>query len=1633
MNNTLNNFLVTLSILLGVTLLSLAWSQAQNTTSIPTPTQDEVLKPITVRSVSTKGVVLEVPYQIEGEAERIVTIEKFNDCSLVNTRTTEGKVIAPNKVQFSSEGGQVIFVFNCEQEKEAPRFAHYKITREVLPELVLPGQTAEVKLIVENNGKAAGEYSISDILPARASLQIDNTQDFAWQEKLEAGQTNTHSYFVQATCTAPIEINWQGVFEPRRPGPGVTGQVITGKLELTQLTITMEEVSKAIKAERPFELTFNINNPSKNVAELTLNLSSTNLEVLESPNSINIPAEETATAKFKLVAKAEGVTNFKLTPSYENLVDCEEHSQEFTINIHPKAVLPPITVTASLSFDAFVENVIGAKGMAFLVRLPENVNYVPGSAILDEETIADPLQKDNFLVFELQKRTQGKIGFVVTHSDQLLITEADTALLALLPEPIEVVGFGPSANVTPPEGEEATKETIEQAESTETTAEIVAEEQVAKKFDAITIYQKADIVTITPEERKRVGAVILEPTAGLVIRSGNIVNISIDIPLSHQATLFVNNKVVPSEKLGQETANQNLARKTLDYIAVSLESGPNELKVESQGDDGETLVDSITVFLAGAPEKVTITPISELMADSANPLDFDIKVRDAWDNIPNDGFLTIELENAEPAGDDENAQQLGYQVRYLDGKALLKIAPLPLPDTITIIANLGNEEDSLRFKQNFVVGSDFRPWIANGVGSLGITYDINGKSSDDFHVGYEASFFARGTILENYQLTLAANYPDYPLGIYGDPYKTFAVTGSSGELSQDTPSRHGVFARIESNLSYLQYGDFDTSFEDSQFALTRGYTGLSGEYRLGSPAFIRGYVVNSVTGNERQEELESDGTSFYRLAVKPIAEGSLKVEVIKRNSFNGTLINTEVDDGKDVLLGKLEALKHYKVNEELGFITLNRQLPLTDLQGNPYSLKVHYQVVNEEDGQRDWRFGVQAGYDIKTTDFGVDNIAFRAGMYHEVLKNRGNVNVATVGATVQTKHLKASVEGAYGSDDDNSGLAAVADIDYSSENLQAAAHYDYTSKEFRSAESTGNNDGHNLDTQFSLMIIENLGFLHNASFSYRADKLTYDVDNSVNYQISNVDFAKDVGAEFGLQLENSATRILAGFGINEPFSVERARIKVLHRQALSASDNSITEFTVGYRVLGALELTLTDKLEWGVGNSVLVGFSTVQESSLFGVFAVEGTGEFTKQGDTDLGLSTSFSNAELLGAAANWGSTLIKANYSLPSGTSLTAGQANLGISTSYPITKEISLEAAYDQKSDFNNSDNNTYVLGAGARYDTEDANATFRYELRLAKELKQVASAGFNALVLEDLFLSSKLELISDESATPKEGLRFNVAAAYRGDAFDILTQHTFELGAYQKDGEDELNGDFRIVLPVHADFSSVFNTDFQAKFDVSLGYVYRYRESTGYQDMISLGGRLQAWEGGYIGAFGQLFHDWKQNEFAYGFTAEVSQRVFCGTYAVAGYSWNTLADPVFGHEGLQLRVDIAVDEQFNCSTPKEIYGLVFSDVNSNGIKDIDEQGIGRVLIRLYDQNNELVSTVHSKDNGSYHIYDLRRGVYTLVVTLPEGYAGFSPVKQGDNTNYDSDVNANGEAKDLDLEGSMQLDVGLLLQELP
>lgn len=112
--------------------------------------------------------------------------------------------------------------------------------------------------------------------------------------------------------------------------------------------------------------------------------------------------------------------------------------------------------------------------------------------------------------------------------------------------------------------------------------------------------------------------------------------------------------------------------------------------------------------------------------------------------------------------------------------------------------------------------------------------------------------------------------------------------------------------------------------------------------------------------------------------------------------------------------------------------------------------------------------------------------------------------------------------------------------------------------------------------------------------------------------------------------------------------------------------------------------------------------------------------------------------------------------------------------------------------------------------------------------------------------------------------------------------------------------------------------------------------------------------------------------------------------------------------------------------------IRGRVWSDLDSDGLQDGGELGLGGVLIQLFDGDDALVASTTTDGSGMYSFW-VPPGTY-VVEADSTGYA-VSPQDVGSNDAIDCDVGADGRSPDLVLAdgGEAIVDIGLMPEPPP
>ncbi|QSV45388.1 SdrD B-like domain-containing protein [Geobacter benzoatilyticus] len=90
--------------------------------------------------------------------------------------------------------------------------------------------------------------------------------------------------------------------------------------------------------------------------------------------------------------------------------------------------------------------------------------------------------------------------------------------------------------------------------------------------------------------------------------------------------------------------------------------------------------------------------------------------------------------------------------------------------------------------------------------------------------------------------------------------------------------------------------------------------------------------------------------------------------------------------------------------------------------------------------------------------------------------------------------------------------------------------------------------------------------------------------------------------------------------------------------------------------------------------------------------------------------------------------------------------------------------------------------------------------------------------------------------------------------------------------------------------------------------------------------------------------------------------------------------------------------------CACGGIIGDFVWEDLNSNGIQDADEPGIGGVTMILKDKDGNQITTVTTDANGFYSFTGLCPAQYTVEVVTPDGYLPTSPCSLDQTTGNDS-----------------------------
>ncbi len=436
--------------------------------------------------------------------------------------------------------------------------------------------------------------------------------------------------------------------------------------------------------------------------------------------------------------------------------------------------------------------------------------------------------------------------------------------------------------------------------------------------------------------------------------------------------LFVNDVEIPEKSVGKKVVDFQNQVEAWEFIGVELNPGHNTLRLAQLDPWGNQRGAALITLIAPKPlRKIRIGVPKQAEADGKTPVRVAVHLLDA-DDVPVmlRTELTLETTDGEWKVEDIDPRQPGTQIYIQGGEAFLPLMSPSDAGTAKIRISSGTVQSEAQLP--FVPA--LRPMIASGVvdeilslhnfsgnsispvqtndgfeeelRALSIS-NASGTTQLDSHVGLSL----KGKVQGSYLLTLAYDSDKANERLFRDiqPDEFYPVYGDSSVRSYDAQSTSRAYLRVDHGQSYVLYGDFATTEDDTTHVLTvynRSLTGMREHYqndRVNVTAF-----ASHDTYAQHVQEIPANGTSGpYMLAN---ATGVI----------NGELIDILVRDRNQpaVILKITPATRFvdYELEPYSGEILFTSPVPSLDQNLNPISIRVTYEM--DQGGERFWVSGV---------------------------------------------------------------------------------------------------------------------------------------------------------------------------------------------------------------------------------------------------------------------------------------------------------------------------------------------------------------------------------------------------------------------------------------------------------------------------------------------------------------------------------------------------------------------------------------------------------------------------------------------------------------------------------------------------
>ena len=824
-------------------------------------------------------------------------------------------------------------------------------------------------------------------------------------------------------------------------------------------------------------------------------------------------------------------------------------------------------------------------------------------------------------------------------------------------------------------------------------ATVLVNNEDLKKSISYILNNKENIV------RNVIGKVgLIYPEKDEVVATSSI-DIKVGIPDKANYRLLLNGEEVSKDFLAEKSIDKASRTIYLKYIAVPLKKGKNILELYINGE----LKEKRTIFLSGTVSdfRISVEP-KHPVADGKTPVYVIVELVDENGKpVKAGGYINVIVDKGDIYDYYRNEYIVStnepFRVPVKGGKAIIKLSPSSETEERRIKVIVGKREKEIKIR----FYPEKRSWIVVGVldSVLGFSSKKKGNgylpnmpyrhNQGDPQFEGEAKFFAKGTY-KDFTITLryGTRKPEQVLLQQNIPStqenRFYPIYGDSSEQFFEAKSKSHLFLKIEKDLSYFLYGDYNTDLgRDLEFnKYTRTLNGalinLEKEKSFKVKAFISDTKQEIV-----QEEFKGRGVSGPYFFKNPPLEFSEKVWIEIRDRYNPQIILNRRE---------LKRFVDYEIDYDNGFIILNEPAPEFDDEFNPIYIVVRYET--ESLRKKKYKYGVRA-----EKQFGNWRIGAIGVKEESTIKDKSLAGV-DIKYDDQEKGIKFlaeySVSDGYEIEtlDDTDGSAYNVELEYNKNKFYVRSYYRRVKDGYQNPSSSVAQYGYET-TGLEIKKDWDKGTLtFDATLEDREDFNRKNVGVLYRHNVSNK-LSLEIGGRYVEEerndVSNDASQVILGFSWKP---TNRLTLSLRREQSLSGKNDNIYYPT---RTIGSLNYKINNNLS----------------------FAFQG--EYQERESKDKVLATA-------GLQAYLGeNTTAFAKYSLDGVASGWRNKAHFGLNRTFRITENLHFDIGAETVQYINKSSGSyTSFRIRGVYLQAKNYKVSGEFQVKLANKNEYLIRAG-------------------------------------------------------------------------------------------------------------------------------------------------------------------------------------------------------------------------------------------------------------------------------------------------------------------